>query len=94
VRHALTWFLVTLVKRLLLNKTREKPLYVLVLLDHIQLQTMTVLIVSQIVKLVQMEHPAILANQRPPKQWQEYFQIVTVQQIMQVSQILIVLLSV
>jgi hypothetical protein len=67
---------VTLVKRLLLNKTRDKPLYVFVLLDHIQLQTMTVLIVSQIVKLVQMEHPALLANQRPPRQWQEYFQIV------------------
>jgi hypothetical protein len=54
---------------------------------------MIVLIVFLIVKLVQMQFLVILANQRPLKQWQEYFQIVTVQQIMQVSQILIVLLS-
>jgi hypothetical protein len=52
---------------------------------------MIVLIAFQIVKLVQMQFLVILANQRPPKQWQEYFQIATVQQIMQVSQILIVL---
>jgi hypothetical protein len=55
---------------------------------------MIVRIVSQIVKLVQMQHLATLANQHPPKQWHEFFQIVTALQIMQVNQILIVHLSV
>jgi hypothetical protein len=85
---------VILVKKLLLSKTQEIFLFVLALRDLIQHQTMIVRIVSQIVKLVQMQYHATLANQHPPKQWHECFQIVNALQIMQVSQILIVHLSV
>jgi hypothetical protein len=87
VRHALTWFLVTLVKKQFLNKTLEKPLYAHALPALIQLQIMIVRIVSQIVRLVQMQHPATLANQHPPRQWQEIFQIVLVLYFILVNQI-------
>jgi hypothetical protein len=76
VKPVLIWFLATLVKKLFINKTQELLLFVLAPQDLTQLQTMTVQIVSQIVKLVQMQHPVILANQRPPRQWHEFYQIV------------------
>jgi hypothetical protein len=74
--------LATLVKKLLLSKTRECSLFVLVPRDLIQLQTMIVRIVFQIVSLVQMQHPVTLVNQHHPRLWHEYFQIVTAQLIM------------
>jgi hypothetical protein len=78
------------VKKLHLNKILESYHFALVPRDLIQPQTMTVQIVSQIVKLVQMQYPATLANQQPLRLWHEFCQPVTALLIMQVSQILIV----
>jgi hypothetical protein len=55
---------------------------------------MIVLIVFQIVSPVPMQHPVTLVNQHHPRLWHEFFQIVTVQLIMKVSQILTVPLCV
>jgi hypothetical protein len=55
---------------------------------------MIVRIVFQIVSLVPMQHPATLASQHHPRLWHEFFQIVTAQLIMKVSQILTVPLCV
>jgi hypothetical protein len=75
-KHALMGHLATFVKKLLLSKTQENSLFVLVQQAPIQLQTMIVRIAFQIVKLVQMEHPVTLVSQLHLRLWHEYFQIV------------------
>jgi hypothetical protein len=55
---------------------------------------MTVQIVSQIVKLVQMQHHVTLVKQHPPRQFPVYFPIVNAQLITSVNQIIIVYLIV
>jgi hypothetical protein len=72
---------VTLVKKLFLNKTQELLLFVLVLPAHIQLQTMTVQIVFQIVKLVKMQHPVTLVNLQSYRISPEFYLFVTVLQV-------------
>jgi hypothetical protein len=85
---------VTPVKKLFSSKTQELLLFVHVPQDLIQLQTMTVLTVFQIAKPAQMQHPVTLANQRPLRQWLEFYQIVTAQLITLVNPILTVCLFV
>jgi hypothetical protein len=87
VRPAPIKHLVTFVKKLLLNKTQENSLYVLVLQDLTQLQTIIVLIVWKIARLVQMRPPVTLANQHPLRQCPEYFPIVIALYIILVNQI-------
>jgi hypothetical protein len=92
-KHALMGHLATFVKRLLLSKTQESFLFALVLQAPIQLQTMIVQIVSQIVSLVQMQHPVTLVIRLHLRLWHEYFQIVNAQYIIIVNQILTVYLA-
>jgi hypothetical protein len=80
VKPVLIWFLATLVKNLFLNKTQELLLFVLVPQDLTQLQTMTVLIVFQIVKHAQMVYPATLVNLQSHRISPEFYLFVNVLQ--------------
>jgi hypothetical protein len=94
VRHVPIHILVIPVSKYLYNKIKENFLFVLVQQDHFPKLIMTVLIAFQIVKLAQMLQPVILANQRPPRQWHEFYQIVIALQIILVNPILTVFLFV